>query len=33
VLAGQYIGIYRLMGAVKRAKTKMDDTGISALRS
>ena len=27
VLAGQYIGVYRLMGAVKRAKTQMDDTG------
>jgi hypothetical protein len=33
VLAGQYIGVYRLMGAVKRAKTQMDDTGTSAWRS
>lgn len=33
VLAGQYIGIHSLMSAMKRAKTKMNDTGISALRS
>ncbi|SLZ65456.1 Uncharacterised protein [Klebsiella pneumoniae] len=27
VLAGQYIGIHSLMSAMKRAKTKMNDTG------